>query len=103
MIRGDGIHTITFNGNGFTIDADDTGRVFFVESGKVNDQRRDHRQRHGARREWRRRSGGGSGGGGGGLGAGAAVFVNSGAVVTLTDVALRMRRPWAARAARATR
>ena len=36
MIRGDGIHTITFNGNGFTIDAANNGRVFFVESGIVN-------------------------------------------------------------------
>ncbi|HMN87888.1 MAG TPA: hypothetical protein PKA74_18155, partial [Bauldia sp.] len=35
MIRGDLAHTITINGDGYTIDAKETGRVFFVESGKV--------------------------------------------------------------------
>ena len=35
MIRGDGVHTITINGGGSFVDADGKGRVFFVESGKV--------------------------------------------------------------------
>ena len=39
MIRGEttdpGSPQITINGNGFTIDAQDNGRVFFVESGTV--------------------------------------------------------------------
>jgi hypothetical protein len=35
MIRGDLSHLITINGHGHTIDANNTGRVFFVESGKV--------------------------------------------------------------------
>src|SRR6516162_6647902 len=35
MIRGDGVHTITIDGNGHTINANDAGRAFFVESGKV--------------------------------------------------------------------
>ncbi len=35
MIRGDDSHTITIEGNGNTIDADNAGRVFFVESGTV--------------------------------------------------------------------
>ncbi|HMN87413.1 MAG TPA: DUF1521 domain-containing protein, partial [Bauldia sp.] len=35
MIRGDGTHTVTIVGGGFTIDADGNGRVFFVESGTV--------------------------------------------------------------------
>lgn len=35
MIRGDGTHTITINGGDFTIDANNAGRGFFVESGNV--------------------------------------------------------------------
>jgi hypothetical protein len=35
MIRGDGVHTITIDGNGHTVNANDAGRAFFVESGKV--------------------------------------------------------------------
>lgn len=85
MIRGDGVHSITFNGGGFTIDAQEMGRVFFVESGKVaiNDVTIAN-----ALAEGGNGGSGGGGGGGGGLGAGAAVFVNSGAVVTLSDVAV---------------
>ena len=86
MIRGDGVHTITINGLGHTIDANGTGRVFFVESGKVtiDNIRVDNALAQGG-------NGGGSNaefgsGGGGGLGAGAALFVNSGATVTLTAV-----------------
>ncbi|MGH6735046.1 MAG: hypothetical protein ACRECX_03060 [Methyloceanibacter sp.] len=35
IIRGDGVHTISINGNGFTVDAANTGRVFLIDSGKV--------------------------------------------------------------------
>jgi hypothetical protein len=84
MVRCDGVHTITINGLGHTIDANGTGRVFFVESGKVTiaNVTVDNAVAHGG-------NGGGSSaefgsGGGGGLGAGAALFVNSGATVTLT-------------------
>src|SRR5262245_42642158 len=35
MIRGDDTNTITINGLSHTIDADNKGRVFFVESGTV--------------------------------------------------------------------
>lgn len=34
-VRGDGIHTITINGNGHTIDAARIGCAFFIHSGKV--------------------------------------------------------------------
>ena len=88
MIRGDNQHTtITINGNGHTIDAASTGRVFFVESGHVSidNVTIDNAVAHGG-------NGGNTdeahGGGGGGLGAGAAVFVNDGAVVTLSGVAI---------------
>jgi len=89
MIRGDGINTITIEGNNHTIDADNAGRVFFVESGNVaiNDVTIANalaQGGHGGSAD----SDGFGGGGGGGLGAGAAVFVNDGAVVTLTDVAV---------------
>jgi hypothetical protein len=86
MIRGDGVHKITINGLGHTIDAKDTGRVFFVESGKVTID-------HVTIAHALAQGGNGgeaqndlNGGGGGGLGAGAALFVNSGATVTLTGV-----------------
>jgi hypothetical protein len=35
MIWGDGVHTITIDGNGHTVNANNLGRVFFVESGEV--------------------------------------------------------------------
>ena len=88
MIRGtvpaDGSAQITINGNGF-IDANFSARVFFVESGAVainNVIVLNARAVGGAGGD-----GASSGGaGGGGLGAGAAVFVNDGAVVTLSGV-----------------
>jgi Ca2+-binding RTX toxin-like protein len=86
MIRGDGVHSITFNGGGFTIDAQEMGRVFFVESGQVAIV--DVTIANALARGGDGGSGGGGGGGGGGLGAGAAVFVSTGAVVTLSDVAV---------------
>ena len=86
MIRGDGVRSITFNGGGFTIDAQEMGRVFFVESGQVAIV--DVTIANALAEGGNGGSGGGGGGGGGGLGAGAAVFVSTGAVVTLSDVAV---------------
>src|SRR6516164_6762363 len=86
MIRGDAVHTITINGLGHTIDANNSGRAFFVESGKVTI---DHvtiahaLAQGGTGGEAKDMNGGG---GGGGLGAGAALFVDSGATVTVTGV-----------------
>ncbi|MEP4472637.1 MAG: hypothetical protein ABJ060_20135, partial [Bauldia litoralis] len=87
MIRGDGIHTITFEGNGNTIDADNAGRVFFAESGLVTiaDVTIANAMAQGGN-GGDASSDGDGGGGGGGLGAGAAMFVNDGAVVTLSGV-----------------
>ncbi len=87
----------TIAGGGFTVDAANTGRVFFVQAGTVNISNvtiANARAQGGA--------GGGNvgipgvggttvfqgvgGGGGGGLGAGAAVFVHTGAAVTLSNV-----------------
>ena len=87
MIRGDGTHTITINGNGHTIDGNDLHRVFFIESGKVaiNDVTIANAKAQGGNGGDANSTGGG-GGGGGGLGAGGAVFVNDRAVVTLTGV-----------------
>ncbi len=78
---------ITFNGNGHTIDANSAGRVFFVVSGAVaiNDVTIANARAEGGNGGNGDGNGVG-GGGGGGLGAGAAVFVNSGAIVTLTNV-----------------
>lgn len=77
---------IVINGGGFTIDANNTGRAFFVESGTVEISNlviNNARAEGGA-------GGSGStfrgGGAGGGLGAGAAIFVNSGAAVTVSNV-----------------
>jgi hypothetical protein len=74
MIRGDGVHTITINGLGHTIDANEAGRVFFVESGKVNidNVTISHALAEGGAGGLPASSGGS---GGGGLGAGAALFV----------------------------
>src|SRR3546814_3280763 len=76
MIRGDGASQITINGNGNTIDAADTGRVFFVESGRVRIENVeiDNAVAQGGQGGDANNDSGG--GGGGGLGAGAAVFVN---------------------------
>ena len=96
MIRGpmpgDGSTAITINGNGHTIDANNAGRVFFVESGRVaiNDVTIANARAEGGDGGAANNGSfnGGGGGGGGGLGAGAAVFVNDLAEVTLTDVAV---------------
>lgn len=78
--------SLTFVGGGFTIDANNTGRVFFAQNGTlavsnvtINNARAQ----------------GGAGGdsnvgaaGGGGLGAGAAIFVNATAAVTATNVVI---------------
>jgi hypothetical protein len=87
MIRGGDLHAITIDGNGETINANNAGRVFFVESGNVtiNDITIANAFAQGG-------NGGVTtlaqfgGAGDGGLGAGAALFVNTGATVTLTDV-----------------
>src|SRR5882724_9255400 len=76
---------VTLTGNGFTLDANNTGRAIFVASGTVNVSNltlANARAQGGA-------GGAGAlagGGGGGGLGAGAAVFVNGGATLTLSLV-----------------
>jgi outer membrane autotransporter protein len=77
---------LTITGNGHTIDANDAGRVFFVESGTVHvaDVRIENARAQGGNGGAAESNGGT--GGGGGLGAGAAVFVNQGAHVTLTRV-----------------
>ncbi len=86
MIRGDGIHTITINGNGHDLEFDQKGRAFFVESGKVAINHVGIFDALAAGGSGGAGGVGSGGGGGGGLGAGGAVFVNSGAVVTLSDV-----------------
>lgn len=83
---------VTIDGGTNTIDAADAGRVFFVQNGAVaiNNVRIDNAAAQGGNGG----TGGGpedsgddgSGGGGGGLGAGAAVFVDTGADVTLSNV-----------------
>lgn len=87
-VPGDGTTTITIDGGGFTIDAQDMGRVFFVESGVVTiiDVTIANAMAEGGNGGSADNEFGGSGGGG--LGAGAAVFVNTGAHVTLSDVAV---------------
>jgi hypothetical protein len=87
-------NNLTLVGNGFVIDADNTGRVFFVQAGVVtiSDVTIANALAVGG-------SGGtgtimnqpqaaGSPGGGGGLGAGAALFVNTGASVTVSNVTI---------------
>ena len=55
MIRGDGVHTITINGNGHTIDAERQRPGLLRRERQGRDQRRHHRQRRGAGRQWWRR------------------------------------------------
>lgn len=87
MIRADlpggGGPAITIDGGGFAIQANDTGRVFFVASGRVAIA---NVFINGALAQGGHGGTSADGGGGGGLGAGAAVFVNSGAAVTLSGV-----------------
>jgi fibronectin-binding autotransporter adhesin len=93
MIRtdspGGGGPRITIDGAGFTIDADNTGRVFFIERGRVLIQ---NVTINNARAAGGKGGGlglaGQGGGGGGGLGAGAAVFADDDADVTLRGVTI---------------
>ena len=74
--------SVTINGANNTIDANNTGRVIFAQNGTVavsNLTISNALAQGGA-------GGGGDAGGGGGLGAGAAVFVNNTANVSLTNV-----------------
>jgi hypothetical protein len=101
MIRGDLGHSITIHGHHHTINANHTGRVFFVESGKVaiDDVSINNALAHGGNGGSVTATAGGTGGGGG-LGAGAAVFVNKGAIVALTHVSVghsSLRSPRGAR------
>ena len=76
--------SVAITGNGTTLDANNAGRAFFVQSGTVaisNLTINNAVAQGGAGG-----TAGGGGGGGGGLGAGAAVFVNSGAAASLTNV-----------------
>jgi autotransporter-associated beta strand protein len=75
--------SVTITGNNTTLDANNAGRAFFVQSGTVaiSNLTINNAVAQGG-------AGGTSpgGGGGGGLGAGAAVFVNTGAAASLTNV-----------------
>ncbi|WP_375596368.1 autotransporter-associated beta strand repeat-containing protein [Algihabitans albus] len=78
--------SITIVGGGFTIDANNAGRVFFVQGGAadISNVTIANALAQGG-------DGGGgvfAAGGGGGLGAGAAVFVNAGASASLSNVTL---------------
>ncbi len=81
MIR----NSVTFEGNNYTIDADNKGRVFMVVSGTttVNNLTVANAKAVGGAGGSASSNGGG---GGGGLGAGAAVFVYSSATANLTNV-----------------
>ncbi|WP_421706978.1 autotransporter domain-containing protein [Algihabitans sp.] len=76
---------LTVNGGGNTIDAQNNGRVFFIQGGAASianvtiDNARAQGGNGGV-------GGSSAGGGGGGLGAGAAVFVNAGASASLSGV-----------------
>jgi autotransporter-associated beta strand protein len=78
--------SVTITGNGNKIDADNRGRVLFVQAGtaQVSDLIINNAVAKGG--NGGNPSGSRGGGGGGGLGAGAAVFVNSGAAANLTNV-----------------
>ena len=73
---------VTINGGGNTIDAQNNGRVFFVQAGtaSISDVTVNNARARGGD--------GGEHGGGGGLGAGAAVFVNDGASASLAGVTI---------------
>lgn len=77
--------SITVVGGGFTIDANNAGRVFFVQGGAadISNVTIANALAQGG-------NGGSSdfGGGGGGLGAGAAIFVNQGASATVSGVVI---------------
>jgi autotransporter-associated beta strand protein len=76
--------SVTVTGNGNTLDANNAGRAFFVQAGtaSIANLTINNAVANGG-------AGGSAttgGGGGGGLGAGAAVFVNTGAAASLTNV-----------------
>jgi uncharacterized protein with beta-barrel porin domain len=73
---------VSIVGNGHTIDANNTGRVFFVQAGTVAIS-------NVAVANALAQGGAGSSGGGGGLGAGAALFVNTGANVTASNLMIK--------------
>jgi uncharacterized delta-60 repeat protein len=72
-------------GGGFTLDANRTGRAFFVRAGTVSIS---NLTINNAVAQGGNGGAGTGGGGGGGLGAGAAVFVHTGANVTLSSVTI---------------
>ena len=77
---------LTVNGGGNTIDAQNNGRVFFIQGGAadISNVTIDNARAQGGNGGL---GGNGiNGGGGGGLGAGAAVFVNAGASASLSGV-----------------
>lgn len=82
--------SLTFDGGGFTIDANNTGRVFFAQSGtvSVSDVMIDNASAQGGRGGDNTGGGFEGGAGGGGLGAGGAIFVNDGATVVATNVTI---------------
>jgi fibronectin-binding autotransporter adhesin len=83
---GDGSAWVTIHGNTHQIDANQTGRVFVIASGIVSIDNLhivDARARGGKGGDSHR-----GGTGGGGLGAGAAIFVNAGAVLHTTSVTI---------------
>ncbi|WP_213737477.1 autotransporter-associated beta strand repeat-containing protein [Bradyrhizobium sp. dw_411] len=83
--------TLTFEGNGHTIDGGNSYGGFYLRSGNAlfSDLTMQHLVERGQNGGFATRSqfyGGGGGGGGGGLGAGGAFFIGSGASATITNV-----------------
>jgi hypothetical protein len=83
--------TLTFEGNGHTIDGSNTYGGFYLRSGNASfsDLTMQHLVERGQSGGFATQSqfyGGGGGGGGGGLGAGGAFFIGSGASATITNV-----------------
>jgi fibronectin-binding autotransporter adhesin len=87
-------NNLTLAGNGFVIDADNAGRVFFVQAGAVSISNVTVANAlavggaGGTGTIIDQPASAGSPGGGGGLGAGAALFVNTGASVTVSNVTI---------------
>ena len=78
--------SVTIEGGGFAIDANNAGRVFFIQGGDatISNVTVNNARAQGG-------DGGNAGdgpGGGGGLGAGAAIFVNNGASATVSNIAI---------------
>lgn len=78
---------VTVTGNNNTLDANNAGRAFFVQSGTaaISNLTINNARAQGGAGGF---SGTNAGAGGGGLGAGAAVFVNTGAAATLSNVSV---------------